>query len=86
MTDEEVFNAMAEGKDRFQTGSGRIYRLDPAQRDVLKPFGTGAVLIGFPEIKNPRKRGRKWSWLKPKNLTLVEAGSRDTVLARLKEL
>lgn len=72
MTDEEVFNAMAEGKDRFQAVSGRIYRLDPAQREVLKPFGSGALLMGYPEDTNPRKRGRKWAWLAPKNLSLAD--------------
>lgn len=76
MTNEEVFKAMEAGHDRFLSkGSGRIYRLDPAQRDVLVPFTDDVLLVGFPETLSPRQQirrsGRKWVWLAPKNMDLA---------------
>lgn len=77
MTNQEVFEAMERGVDRFKTKrSKRIYRLDPAQRTLLQPFDEDVLLIGFPEVLSPlqkrrRGSGRTWSWLSPKNLELV---------------
>lgn len=81
MTNQEVFEAMERGVDRFMVKrSKRIYLLDPAQRPVLRPFNTADVLlIGFPEVLSPmqkrRRSGRKWSWLAPKNLCLAPANN-----------
>lgn len=70
MTEAEMFEALERGHDRFANKrNGRIYRIDPSQRDVLEY--TGACLIAFPEQPHPRKRGRKWVFIAPRNLELV---------------
>lgn len=73
MTGAEVREAMKRGIDRFRHArSGREFALDPAQATLLEGDDADEVLlIGFPIQQNPRKRGRKWSWLAPKNLEIA---------------
>lgn len=78
MSPEEVFKALERGDNRFiAKRSKRIYVMDPAQREVLKPFeGNNVLLIGFPEVlsagmKMRRYRGRKWVWLSPAGIELA---------------
>lgn len=67
MTNEEAFKLLEAGHDRFRNRkNGRIYRVDPSQRDVLEY--KGAALICYPEVKHPRKRGRAWTFICPANL------------------
>jgi hypothetical protein len=70
MTNEEIFAELEKGHDRFRNRrNGRIYRIDPTQRDVLEY--ADATLIAFPEVPHPRKRGRAWTFIAPRNLERV---------------
>jgi hypothetical protein len=70
MTNEEMFAALERGHDRFTNRkSGKVYRVDPSQRDVLEY--KDACVIAYPEFKHPRKRGRAWSFISPKNLEIA---------------
>ena len=67
MTNKEMFQLLEAGHDRFRnTRNGRIYNIEPSQRDVLDY--KDAALICYPEIPTPRKRGRAWTFICPRNL------------------
>jgi len=67
MTNEEMFAALERGVDTFRNKkTGRVYAVDPSQRDVLE--FSDACVIAYPVQKNPRKRGRAWTFIAPRNL------------------
>lgn len=70
MTEQEMFDAMERGIDLYvNPKTGRTYLVDPSQRDVLEY--PGACVIAYPTLKNPRKRGRAWSFIAPRNLEIA---------------
>ncbi len=73
MTGAEIREAMLRGVSRFRhVRTGREFSLDPLQACLLEDADADAVLlIGYPVQQHPRKRGRKWQWLAPKNLEIA---------------
>lgn len=70
MTNQEMFALLEKGHSRFRNvNSGKIYRIDPSQRDVLEY--DDACVIAYPETKHPRKRGRAWSFISPRSLESI---------------